>query len=388
MFRGRARSSRVRYVAVVALALAVGSAWQIVMRFGSCRDLMCQLHYATTYSSVTGVPLAFIIGAEAVGLGLSMTLLQLRPRSFGSVGRVSLLLVCSSGAILALRIAMIETLLLKGWSPLCVAASWLSFIVLAFGIFVGIDGHPRTRVEGGITILASLVIGVLCWHLMQEGGLPEVRAEKADPSVLLSARSNVMGPETAKLQIVEFADFRCPPCRRVAPELQLLIKKYPGSIRLVQRELPNERIHPQAERAAEIAQCFGEQGKYWNVASELYSSSTVPDDKALDPWIAKFNVDGTVLHECMAQHRTLPIIRKDQKDAHSLGVGATPTLFIGDKVLEGVTSIDKLDGLLKSQMSHAPGIVTPLFLKLPASGSCSVQQDEKQQVSVGNAPCT
>jgi protein-disulfide isomerase len=390
MFNERVRLVLGRSAAIVMAVASIGSVSQIIGRAVLCKELICQLHYATIYSRVHGVPLALIVVLETAALMIMLAVLSAKPRWFNSVGRLGISIVCLSAFLLSLRIALIETILLRAWSPLCVAASWLCLLILAAGIAAVIAGHPRTRAQGGVAVLTTIVVATLSLYLMQEGGLPEIRTQKADLHLLFSPHSHSLGPESAKLQIVEFADFRCPPCQREAPELRTLVEKYHGSIRLVQRELPNERIHPQAERAAEIAECFGEQGEFWSAATELYRVAAIPDDTGLEGWVTRFGVSGPQFRACMAQHRTRSSIVKDREDAHALGVAGTPTLFIGDKVLEGATSMDKLDRLLHSQMTtESRQSMPPLGLHLLPSSGCSVDgPNEKQQTKGADAPCS
>jgi protein-disulfide isomerase len=384
---GSVRATCFRVAAVAGLVGSLLIIGQIVERAVLCGGLLCQLHYATIYSGIGDVPLAAFVLLGVTALALVLAALQVTPRRFSSVGRVSVALVCTIGSLLALRIVLIETVLLHAWSLSCVIAGWLSLLLLVLGIFAAATGHPRTRAEGGVAAIAAVLVATLSWHLMQQGGLPELRTQKVDPHVLVSTHNYSIGPASAKLQIVEFADFRCPPCRRVAPELRTLVEKYHGSIRLVQRELPNGRLHPQAERAAEIAECFGEQGRFWEVTTELYRVAAVPDDQQLETWIKRFGIAAPQFRACMTQHRALWSIVQDRQDAHALGVVATPTLFIGDKVLEGATSIDKLDGLLHAQIEDAE-MANSLSIRLGPTGGCAVQEDEKQETKGPVVPCS
>jgi protein-disulfide isomerase len=360
--------------AVVGTASIIGI-YQVAGRSNSCSDLVCQLRYAADYSSVADLPLGAFVLLEVVGLALVLAILQFIPKWLGTVGRFCALAVCIVGVVLTVRIAAIEAVLLHGWSRSCVAASLLAALLLCVGIFLTTAaGYPTTRFQGGGLALGALLIAGLSWHLMQAGGLTRVHRLDMDSHVLSPAQSHSLGPASARVQIVEFADFQCPPCRHVAPDLRRLVAKYNGNIRLVQRELPNLKHHPQAGRAAEIAECFGEQGKFWEVAEELFRAPSIPDDKELPAWTARYGVANPQFTACMTEHRGLPAMAQDRQDAHTLGVAVTPTLFIGNVVLEGSTSFDKLDGLLRAEMAGRPHAMESMSEHLtPVSSGCSVQ---------------
>jgi protein-disulfide isomerase len=367
------------WTAAVVCAVSIVSIYQIAARSITCGDLICQLRYAASYAAISDLPLGAIVLLGAVLLFIVLTVLQLSPKRLGTIGRFCTLGVCIGGLVLTLRIAAIETFLLHGWSWSCVVASWLSSLLLCTGVFMAAtDGYPKTRFQGGSAAVGAVLVAGLSWHLMQTGGIHRVRKQSdQDSRLLVSAQSHGLGSTSARVQIIEFADFQCPPCRHVAPDLRKLVSKYSGTVRLVQREFPNVKRHPQAERAAEIAECFGDQGKYWEAAAELYRAASVPDDTELGSWATRLGADTPQLMACMSQRRGLAAVVQDRQDGRALGVSVTPTLFIGSTVLEGPASFDKLEGLLHSEMAGHPRTVESASESLtPASGGCVVQSEE------------
>jgi protein-disulfide isomerase len=53
--------------------------------------------------------------------------------------------------------------------------------------------------------------------------------------------------------------------------MKALEQKYGDRVEFSYRHFPLRSIHPQAQRASEIAQCAGEQGKFWAVHDALYA---------------------------------------------------------------------------------------------------------------------
>jgi protein-disulfide isomerase len=360
--------------AAVACAASIAAIYQVAARSIACGDLICQLRYAATYEYAAGLPLGAFVLLGAVALVLVLAVLQLSPKRLRTLGRFCILAVCIGGVVPTLRIAAIETVLLHGWSWSCVAASWFSSLLLCAGLFLAARGYPRTRSQGGSAAVGAILVAGLSWHLMQAGGITRVRKLDRDSRLLSSAQNHSLGPASAPVQIVEFADFQCPPCRHVAPDLRKLVSKYNVTVRLVHRELPNVKRHPRSERAAEIAECFGEQGRFWEAAAELYRSASVPDDRELGAWAARLGGANPQLLACMAQHRGLAAVVQDRQDARALGVSVTPTLFIGNTVLEGSTSFDKLEGLLRAEIAGRSQAVESVSTHLtPASSGCVVE---------------
>ena len=80
------------------------------------------------------------------------------------------------------------------------------------------------------------------------------------------------GDEDAPVTIVEWSDFECPFCTRFYTEtLGKLEEKYinTGKVKFVYRDFPLG-FHANAQKAAEAAECAGEQGKYWEMHDKLF----------------------------------------------------------------------------------------------------------------------
>ena len=77
------------------------------------------------------------------------------------------------------------------------------------------------------------------------------------------------GPANASVTVVEFSDFQCPFCSRMATLLRQLETRYAGRVRRVFRDYPLS-MHKDATRAAEAADCAGEQGRFWEMHDRLF----------------------------------------------------------------------------------------------------------------------
>ena len=100
------------------------------------------------------------------------------------------------------------------------------------------------------------------------------------PRLAVAAEGQAKGPKDAPITIVEFSDFECPFCSKGEEVIQQVLAKYPGKIRLVYRDFPLP-FHSHAQKAAEAAQCAGEQGKYWEMHGKLFANQKALDEAAL-----------------------------------------------------------------------------------------------------------
>lgn len=142
------------------------------------------------------------------------------------------------------------------------------------------------------------------------------------------------GPENAIVTIVEFSDFQCPYCSRVAPLMKRILKKYPKRVKLVFKNYPLTRIHKMAMKAAIASLAAKEQGRYWEYHDKLFENhKTLSDQKLLDIAkevgldMAKFEHDGQ-------DPRITALIERDTNEARENDVRGTPTLFLNGHKLK------------------------------------------------------
>ena len=92
-------------------------------------------------------------------------------------------------------------------------------------------------------------------------------------------------------------------------------------------DLPLERIHPLAFKAAEATHCAGEQGQFWEMKERLFANQ-----RALEPWSGHaeaLGLDVAAFDECMESGRHADAIRKDMAEARKAGASGTPSFVVG-----------------------------------------------------------
>lgn len=151
-----------------------------------------------------------------------------------------------------------------------------------------------------------------------------------------------LGKDNAKIMIIEFTDYQCPFCKDYFEHaFQDIRKNYvdTGKIQYVLRDFPLD-IHPQAVRAAEVASCAGEQGKYWEMHDTLFTeqdSWSFKDDaeSKFQGFAAKLKLNISDFNKCLDSGKYEAEIAKDLRDGQVYKVSATPAIFIRDKKITG-----------------------------------------------------
>jgi protein-disulfide isomerase len=140
------------------------------------------------------------------------------------------------------------------------------------------------------------------------------------------------GNKDAKVTLVEFTDYQCPFCsRHFRDTLPQIDKEYvkTGKVRYILREFPLESIHPMALKAAEAANCSGQQGKYWEMHDRLFTNQNALSTDQLPIHAGAIGLDVTKFKNCLDSGTYTAKIRSDLSEAQKLGVNGTPTFFVG-----------------------------------------------------------
>jgi protein-disulfide isomerase len=153
-----------------------------------------------------------------------------------------------------------------------------------------------------------------------------------NPTIVSIEGGATKGNKDAKVTVVEFTDYQCPFCSRhfrdTMPQIDNDYVKT-GRIRYVLREFPLESIHPLAFKAAEAANCSGEQGKYWEMHDRLFANQNALAAQQLLGHAQTVGLNGQEFKTCLDSGKYAAKLRKDLADAQKAGVNGTPTFFIG-----------------------------------------------------------
>lgn len=161
-----------------------------------------------------------------------------------------------------------------------------------------------------------------------EGGRPTKSAAPARPAL---PNPMALGSASAVLTLVEFSDYQCSYCQRFHVEvLPALRRAYidTGKVQFIFKDFPLSR-HPEAMPAAVAGRCAAAQGKFWPM-NELLFANQAKLAAALYPKLAEtLALDVESFKTCTQDPALRVAIERDQKQAHGLGVNATPGFLIG-----------------------------------------------------------
>lgn len=182
-----------------------------------------------------------------------------------------------------------------------------------------------------------------------------VRIALAPPRADVGADDDpFLGPQDAPVTLVEFSDFQCPYCRRVQPVLKRLMTAYHGKLKLVFRDFPLRQIHPQAQKAAEAAQCANEQGQFWPYHDRLFAATELGPEQ-LKQYAVELGLDAEGFNACLDSAKYSQEVQSDIDDARAAGVNATPSFFVNGLPINGAVPFERFVELVELALEHAGG---------------------------------
>jgi protein-disulfide isomerase len=161
------------------------------------------------------------------------------------------------------------------------------------------------------------------------------------------------GPAGAPVTIVEFADFECPYCGAMFPNLKLIEKNYADRVRFVYRQFPLTSIHPRAQKAAEASLCANEQGRFWEYHDSLFGNQAQLDVDALKSRAVALKLNTTAFNTCLDSGRQADAVKTDSDEGRKLGVGSTPTMFINGRMLSGGQTYNDVRAIVEDELKRA-----------------------------------
>lgn len=155
-----------------------------------------------------------------------------------------------------------------------------------------------------------------------------------DLAVPVAASDHTVGPDHARVTVVEYGDFECPNCKQAAPAVKLLLERFTEQVRFVFRHFPQETLHPHALRAAEAAECAGAQGRFWPMHDLLFANQDRLQGKHLRRYAEQLELDMARYGAEMDDEVYLQRVREHIEGGHRSHLKSTPGFFVDGIIVD------------------------------------------------------
>jgi protein-disulfide isomerase len=203
-----------------------------------------------------------------------------------------------------------------------------------------------------VSVVAVIAILILAYILIKPDQIGNVIREE-NPIVGISIDNDaVLGDDDAPITIIEFSDYECPFCTRFYLNTLPQIKSEyidTGKVKLIYRDYPLG-FHANAQKAAEAAECAGEQGKYYEMHDKLFDEGVDGGVSSFKQYAKEIGLNAEEFNECLDSGEMASEVQKDFQDGQRAGVQGTPTFFINGKILKGAQPFEVFKQIIEEEL--------------------------------------
>ena len=175
--------------------------------------------------------------------------------------------------------------------------------------------------------------------------------------VKVDASDPVLGNPSAKLTIVEFADYQCPFCERFFTDTFPQIKKDyvdTGKAKFVFKNLAF--LGKESTDAANAAMCAKEQNKFWEYHDYLFTHQGQENSGAFSPdklkgFAVTLGLNAGTFNSCLDSAKYNAQVTADQAEASKNGFNSTPSTAVGSTSVVGAQPYAQFKAAIDAELA-------------------------------------
>ncbi len=208
-------------------------------------------------------------------------------------------------------------------------------------------------ISAGIILLLAFLFATL--SATSERAEETQQRVELNADVLVRAHAPSVGPQDARVRIVEFLDPACETCRRFYPFVKDLMAQHAGRVDLVLRYAP---FHAHSDQVVALLLAADRQGRHWETLEALLKTQDqwvehhTVQPEAVWPHLEGLGLDMERLRRDMADPAIGRLIAQDLADAELLGVTKTPEFFVNGQPMPSF-GFQQLQGLVEAAVAQA-----------------------------------
>lgn len=178
------------------------------------------------------------------------------------------------------------------------------------------------------------------------------------------AANSTTPAEGRPVVITEFADIQCPACKQYHPIMKSVLDLYPETVALNFKHFPINSIHPNANRAAVVAEAANEQGKFFEMVDLLYERQEAwanlpdPEDVFLQ-YAQEIGLDLAKFRQDLENPELARRVESQRTEGINAGVNSTPSFFVNGIKIQNPSDITGFQVAIDAILAGAIGEQSP-----------------------------
>ncbi len=200
-------------------------------------------------------------------------------------------------------------------------------------------------------LVLGVAVGFAAGYPIGRGSAPEVAATSRTFGLELEGRP-LRGPKDAAVTIIEFTDYECPFCQRYfETTYPALLTQYGDRVNYTVRHFPVSYQHRRAHKAAQAAECAGDQGSFFAYHEVLFKNTRALDDRSLVGYGAQVGLDMRRFETCLESGEKAGVVDDDVQAGIARGLMGTPSFLVNGRVIVGAQPFEIFQRLIERELA-------------------------------------
>jgi len=225
------------------------------------------------------------------------------------------------------------------------AATTVLAILLVFSIYTGGFGTGSSDSNTGTGTQQAVVA--------QPRDSGQAAPSPSLDMVELADDDSIKGDPNAPVTIVEWSDFECPFCTRFYEQtLGQIDEQYikTGKVKMYYRDFPLG-FHSNAQKAAEAAECAGDQGKFWEMHDALFDNGVSGGISSFKKFAGDLGLNTADFNDCLDSGKFADEVKQDMADGTAVGIRGTPGFIINGQLVSGAQPFSVFQEIIEAELA-------------------------------------
>ena len=209
--------------------------------------------------------------------------------------------------------------------------------------------NRRVRIHGPVALLGAAIVSVAVAAFAQT---PSLISRDAQRRIIDAPGVPVFGATSPDVVVVEYFDFNCPFCRKLAPSFRALLSA-DHKVAVVYKDWPIfGGVSVYAARCALAAQW---QGQYEKAHDALISAPRLSQNGQVDDALQRAGIDIGRIHQDLHQHgaEIEALLMRNSNEARALGIRGTPGILVDRQTVSNIANLADLQAVVsKARMTN------------------------------------
>ena len=163
-----------------------------------------------------------------------------------------------------------------------------------------------------------------------------------------------LGPDSAKVRVVAFADFDCPFCRILSPYIRSLAPQYGSKVQYCFKPFPVKGHGEVAVETSKAGLAAAHLGKFWEFHDALYKNFEKHSQAQVESYAQAAGLALAAFREARDGAAVLEAVGRHKRDGLKLGVKATPAIYVNGKLYSGEKTEVELKDRIEEELDITP----------------------------------